>query len=680
MYHAMFSPHMVVHFVGRQHQQHHHHNNYSDTNNNNNNSNNRQNRILSDSCYSHGPFEHRYPLELLQLMGLEMPPVRNRYYNSHPPGGRGEGGWRDRGNLHGSSPSLMPPPVPLGFRPFIHNSTVKRNYWNKSNGRPPRSGQRDQVACKSDLSCNSSSDSGFSSRSPTPSKQQSRQSTLSDMSSEQLTGEEDSDHAQASASVSDIKGIKRLHEVHGTPAHNAAMGNGHQQQQHHQQHQQQQYFHQHSPSANAVHTLSSLQFYQQQPLQPGLIRSEGPYQSKRRYHSGRHSPPPPVHPHSHRPPRGGRRLNGVLLPLTSGLGPPLFAADRFLSRSHLVQVTVTPPQLLSGCDWDKLSEGIWNKFMIHQQTEDTFKKKMMLWKCLYYVVQSSFPRYGLYLVGSTMNGFGSDKSDVDMCLLVRHTEMDQRNEAVVHLEQMLKCLRRCESIEQPELIQAKVPILKFRDARFCLEVDLNCNNAVGIRNTHLLYCYSQMDWRVRPLVLIIKLWAHKHNINNAKNMTISSYSLALMVIHFLQCGVTPPVLPCLHEMYLGKFAPHSDIQMIDLHEDLRPFTSDNTQSLGELLHDFLRYFVEFDFNQYAMSVRLASCIPIEECRRARTYKNDPHQWKYLCIEEPFDLTNTARSVYDRNVFERVKAVFQASYNSLKKTRNIESIFHFDEKD
>jgi len=59
-------------------------------------------------------------------------------------------------------------------------------------------------------------------------------------------------------------------------------------------------------------------------------------------------------------------------------------------------------------------------------------------------------------------------------------------------------------------------------------------------------------------------------------------------------GVTPPVLPCLHEMYPGKFTPHSDIQMIDLHEDLRPFTSDNTQSLGELLHDFLRYFVEFE--------------------------------------------------------------------------------------
>jgi poly(A) RNA polymerase GLD2 len=51
-----------------------------------------------------------------------------------------------------------------------------------------------------------------------------------------------------------------------------------------------------------------------------------------------------------------------------------------------------------------------------------------------------------------------------------------------------------------------------------------------------------------------------------------------------------------------------------------------------------------------------------------------------CLTEPFDLTNTARSVYDGDVFERIKAVFQASYNSLKKTCNIDSIFHLDEKD
>lgn len=126
--------------------------------------------------------------------------------------------------------------------------------------------------------------------------------------------------------------------------------------------------------------------------------------------------------------------------------------------------------------------------------------------------------------------------------------------------------------ENFNLIEAKVPILRFRDRHNLFEVDLNFNNCVGIKNTHLLYCYSQckfpvplflcifsilsflsVDWRLRPLVLITKLWAQFHDINNAKNMTISSYSLVLMVVHFLQYAVQPPILPCLHEMYPEKF-------------------------------------------------------------------------------------------------------------------------------
>lgn len=62
-----------------------------------------------------------------------------------------------------------------------------------------------------------------------------------------------------------------------------------------------------------------------------------------------------------------------------------------------------------------------------------------------------------------------------------------------------------------------------------------------------------MDWRLKPLALVVKLWAQFHNINNAKDMTISSYSLVLMTIHFLQYAVSPPVLPCLHAMYPQKF-------------------------------------------------------------------------------------------------------------------------------
>lgn len=50
-------------------------------------------------------------------------------------------------------------------------------------------------------------------------------------------------------------------------------------------------------------------------------------------------------------------------------------------------------------------------------------------------------------------------------------------------------------ITDARIIYAKVPILRFRwidenDGRK-MDVDLSCNNMVGIRNTHLLYCYSR---------------------------------------------------------------------------------------------------------------------------------------------------------------------------------------------
>lgn len=103
-----------------------------------------------------------------------------------------------------------------------------------------------------------------------------------------------------------------------------------------------------------------------------------------------------------------------------------------------------------------------------------------------------------------------------------------------------------------------------------------------------------MDWRVRPLVLLVKLWAKYHDINNAKNMTISSYSLALMVINFLQCGVSPSVLPCLHNMYPGKFQNTGDVTNIDMNEELEGYSSDNKQSLGDLLLRFLYYYSHFE--------------------------------------------------------------------------------------
>ena len=47
----------------------------------------------------------------------------------------------------------------------------------------------------------------------------------------------------------------------------------------------------------------------------------------------------------------------------------------------------------------------------------------------------------------------------------------------------------------------------------------------------------------------------------------------------------------------------------------------------------------------------------------------------LCKIEPFDYTNTARSVYDKEAFDRIRGVFCASWQRLHFTRDLESIFH-----
>lgn len=127
-----------------------------------------------------------------------------------------------------------------------------------------------------------------------------------------------------------------------------------------------------------------------------------------------------------------------------------------------------------------------------------------------------------------------------------------------------------------------------------------------------------MDWRLRPLVIVVKLWAQFHYINNAKDMTISSYSLVLMVIHYLQYGVKPCVLPCLHEMYPEKFQNTyhqrtSDITSIDMCETLPPFTSKNEQTLGELFLGFLQYYSNFRYASHCSLSHQSIAILIPCC-------------------------------------------------------------------
>ncbi|XP_052890470.1 poly(A) RNA polymerase gld-2 homolog A-like [Anopheles moucheti] len=327
---------------------------------------------------------------------------------------------------------------------------------------------------------------------------------------------------------------------------------------------------------------------------------------------------------------------------------------------------------------DALSKDIWRMFHANKQSEATFAKKMTLWQKLYNSFQemaSWLPKYELYLMGSTISGFGTDNSDMDMCIvdIDGPTYCDSRTEALNNLlrvKSFIESIPTSSSFEHLDLIRAKVPILRFRHVQQNIDIDLSINNRVGIRNTHLLHCYAQLDVRVRPLVMVIKLWAQHHNLNNPIKSTMSSYSLVLMVINFLQYGVTPAVVPCLHKLYPEKFC--QDNYNSNLLERIDPHESENNDSLGELLLKFYQYYAEFDYANYAISVRMGSILPIADCKW-----NGTEQFaltNYLFIEEPFNRTNTGKSVHDKFVFEQIKSAFAASWKMLEENESLSILF------
>uniref|UniRef100_A0A673V8H1 polynucleotide adenylyltransferase n=1 Tax=Suricata suricatta TaxID=37032 RepID=A0A673V8H1_SURSU len=278
---------------------------------------------------------------------------------------------------------------------------------------------------------------------------------------------------------------------------------------------------------------------------------------------------------------------------------------------------------------DKLSQQILELFEACQQQVSDLKKKELCRTQLQREIQLLFPQSRLFLVGSSLNGFGTRSSDGDLCLVVKEEpcffQVNQKTEArhILTLVHKHFCTRLSGYIERPQLIRAKVPIVKFRDKVSCVEFDLNVNNIVGIRNTFLLRTYAY------PL--------------------------------------PEPILPSIQKIYPESFSPAIQLHLV--HQapcNVPPYLSKNESNLGDLLLGFLKYYAtEFDWNSQMISVREAKAIP----------RPDGIEWrnKYICVEEPFDGTNTARAVHEKQKFDMIKDQFLKSWHRLKNKRDLNSI-------
>jgi poly(A) RNA polymerase GLD2 len=100
-------------------------------------------------------------------------------------------------------------------------------------------------------------------------------------------------------------------------------------------------------------------------------------------------------------------------------------------------------------------------------------------------------------------------------------------------------------------------------------------------------------------VCAIKEWAKRRGINNANQSSLTSYSLVLMAIHYLQCAVEPPILPSLQHHYPDRFTDKIDVLNLSISFPLLPIDGweygKNMMSLSDLLKGFFNYYArEFE--------------------------------------------------------------------------------------
>uniref|UniRef100_A0AAF5DC59 PAP-associated domain-containing protein n=1 Tax=Strongyloides stercoralis TaxID=6248 RepID=A0AAF5DC59_STRER len=324
---------------------------------------------------------------------------------------------------------------------------------------------------------------------------------------------------------------------------------------------------------------------------------------------------------------------------------------------------------------DNFTTEIERYFFINRQTDETLRQKKRLAAKIESSLKVLASGSAIHMTGSSVTGLGSYNCDIDMCWNCYVSLYGEDRKREIH--RMLKVAKQRirkdfpEAVRSIDVIRAVVPILKFELAYFdeethkdvCFEVDININNHPGIYNSKLLHYYSLFDRRFSQLVLVLKHWAQIREIKDAQNGFFNSYSIALLALHYLQCGVKPYVLPNLQKLYPQIFDDAESLIELEYRQHFEsPITKEsltiNRQPISELLIGFFDYYRNFDFDHYAISVREGKIIPRSQC------SSDNPLTYCLFIEEPYDYKNTARCVTHQQNWAVIQTCFNDAYDSL----------------
>ncbi|XP_034662104.1 terminal uridylyltransferase Tailor [Drosophila subobscura] len=205
----------------------------------------------------------------------------------------------------------------------------------------------------------------------------------------------------------------------------------------------------------------------------------------------------------------------------------------------------------------------------------------------------------IYKFGSRITGIGTRCSDLDIFVDIGNTFDTFEHRASKDTLGKLRAMRPvfCSSNKWRILNvieQARVPIIKLSHLLTGIECDI-CLNSLGFCNTNLL----KYIFETQPLAQYMCIYA-KNWLERCKLTDISTYSIVLMVIYFMQLhGLLPSVFSLQHEQPLNQFVGPWIVNFGQKTlQDLRlPEADTDVQTARNLLRAFFTFYSTFDYER-----------------------------------------------------------------------------------
>ncbi|KAK9510875.1 hypothetical protein O3M35_005563 [Rhynocoris fuscipes] len=213
------------------------------------------------------------------------------------------------------------------------------------------------------------------------------------------------------------------------------------------------------------------------------------------------------------------------------------------------------------------------------------------------IVLELWPAARVEVFGSFRTGLYLPTSDIDLVVIGDWDNLPLRT-----LQDALLVKGICDKDSIKVLDKATVPIVKLTDKQSKVKVDISFNMNNGVRSAELIKEFKAKYSVLGKLVLVLKQFLLQRDLNEVFHGGISSYSLILMTVSFLQ----------LH--------PRAEV----LHPDC---------NLGVLLIEFFELYGR-KFNYIKTAIRIKNGGTYISKQEMQKEMKDGHRPSVLCIEDP----------------------------------------------